>query len=124
MSSYSKDTVNVTAIEQSYVFPHGITAMATTSTKFGITAKDIIGDWFSLSLQGYLIVLEVANENHQIQSHSRRFLNPRRPDRKPTAAEQEEFLIQYDPLLPDDPQRVLSHNYEVLGVPDFLANVF
>ena len=43
MTSYSKESMNVTAIEQSYVFPHGITAITTTSTKFGITSKDIVG---------------------------------------------------------------------------------
>ena len=31
--------------EQTYIFPHGITALAPTSTKFGITTKDLIG-WF------------------------------------------------------------------------------
>lgn len=25
----------------------------------------------------------------------------------------EEWLIQYDPVIPDDPKRVLSHNYQV-----------
>ena len=29
--------------EQAYVFPHAITALAPTSTKFGITTKDLIG---------------------------------------------------------------------------------
>jgi len=56
----------------------------------------------------------VANANGKIQSFSRRLLNPRRPvDRKPTSQESEEFLIQYDPLLPDDSRKVLSHNYDV-----------
>ncbi len=44
------------------------------------------------------------------------FLNPRRPKRKPTSEEQEEFLIEYDPVLPHDPKRVLSHNYKVICV--------
>ena len=25
----------------------------------------------------------------------------------------EEWLMQYDPLIPDDPKRVLSHSYKV-----------
>ena len=29
--------------EQAYVFPHAITAIAPTSTKFGITTRDLIG---------------------------------------------------------------------------------
>jgi hypothetical protein len=43
MSSYSSKSVDVMAIEQAYVFPFAITAMAPTSTKFGITNKDLIG---------------------------------------------------------------------------------
>jgi hypothetical protein len=71
-----------------------------------MTSQRIIQSVFNSKFQ-------VASKNHQIQSYSRRFLNPRRPDRKPTAEEQEEFLIQYEPILPDDPRRVLSHNYVV-----------
>lgn len=54
----------------------------------------------------------MANEKHQVQSLPRRFLDPRRPKQKPTAEEAEEMLFQYDPLIPDDPRRVLSHTYE------------
>lgn len=39
--------------------------------------------------------------------------DPRRPKRKVTAEEQEEWLVQYDPLIPDDSRRVISHNYQV-----------
>jgi hypothetical protein len=42
MSSFSNKTTDVTAYEQSWVVPYGVTALATTSTKFGVTAKDII----------------------------------------------------------------------------------
>jgi hypothetical protein len=38
MSSYSNRTKDVTACEKSYVTPYGITALTTTSTKFGVTA--------------------------------------------------------------------------------------
>ena len=43
MSSYDENMRNVTAFERAYIFPHKVTAIATTSTKFGITSKDIIG---------------------------------------------------------------------------------
>ena len=46
MSPYSSKSVDLMAIEQAYVFPHAITAMAPTSTKFGITNKDLIGLFF------------------------------------------------------------------------------
>lgn len=55
----------------------------------------------------------VATKNHRIQSFSRHFLDPRRPNRKTTTEEQEEYLITYDPVLPNDSKRVLSHNYNV-----------
>ena len=100
ISAYSDDNNQVLAFEQSYVFPHAITAIAPTTTKFGITNKDLI----------------VANRNHQIQSIQRLLLNPRRPNRKTTAEEQEEYLIQYEPTIAYDPRRVLSHNYEVANI--------
>lgn len=34
-------------IEQSYIFPHSIASIATTSTKYGISTKDIIGMSYS-----------------------------------------------------------------------------
>jgi hypothetical protein len=56
----------------------------------------------------------VINGKGQVQTYSRRLLDPRRPKNKPTTAEQEEGLFQYDVLLPDDPRRVVSHNYDLL----------
>ncbi|KAF5347996.1 hypothetical protein D9757_014689 [Collybiopsis confluens] len=98
LSSFSDKMMDITAYQQAYVYPHAISAIAHTSTKFGITSKDII----------------VAHANNNIQSLSRRLLNPRRPvGRKPSSGEQEEFLIQYEPVIPDDPRKVLSHNYDV-----------
>ncbi|KAI9509927.1 DUF1620-domain-containing protein [Russula earlei] len=100
LSSYSNRSLAITTIEQSYIFPHAITSITTTSTKHGVSTKDII----------------VANENGQIQSFPRLLLNPRRTKDKPTAEDQEEWLVQYDPVLPDDTRRVLSHNYYVAKV--------
>ncbi|KAI0060106.1 DUF1620-domain-containing protein [Artomyces pyxidatus] len=96
LSSYSNKSLEVTAYAKSFVLSHGITAITATSTKYGITSKDII----------------VANDNGQIQSFPRTMLNPRRPKNKPTTEEQEEWLFQYDPIIPDDTRRVLSHNYQ------------
>lgn len=55
----------------------------------------------------------MATDDHKIHAISRRLLDPRRPKRKPTSEEQEEMLIEYDPLLPDEPKQVISHQYEV-----------
>ena len=50
ISSYANATTKVKVYEQSYVFPRGVTALATTSTKFGITSKDLIGATIRLVL--------------------------------------------------------------------------
>jgi hypothetical protein len=55
MSSYSSKSVDVMAIERAYVFPHAITTMAPTSTKFGITNKDLIG-MFCISTSLHLLM--------------------------------------------------------------------
>jgi hypothetical protein len=55
----------------------------------------------------------VASCKNSIQSIPRRLLNPRGPKHKPTSEEQEEILVQYDAVLPDDARLLLSHNYEV-----------
>ncbi|KAJ7065423.1 hypothetical protein C8F01DRAFT_1125582, partial [Mycena amicta] len=108
MSAFSQDIMRVEAMEQSYVYPHGVTAITTTSTKFGITTKDII----------------VATQNNKIHEIPRRMLNPRRPkDRKPTAEEQqEEQLLPYDLMMPDDPRRTISHKYEVRNTRNIITS--
>ncbi|KAF8153864.1 hypothetical protein B0H34DRAFT_661928 [Crassisporium funariophilum] len=105
LSSFSNDTTNFMFFEKAFVFPHAVSALAPTSTKFGISTRDLI----------------VATKNNRIQAFPRRLLDPRRPHRKPTTEESEEFLIQYDPVLPNDPQRVLSHNYDVANVQRIVA---
>ncbi|KAJ7498075.1 DUF1620-domain-containing protein [Mycena galericulata] len=107
MSAFSLESMNVEPLEQSYVFAHGVTAITTTSTKFGITSKDII----------------VATQNNKIHAIPRRMLNPRRPkNRKPTAEEQqEEQLIPYDVIMPDDPRRTISHTYEVANTRNIIT---
>ncbi|KAG6916080.1 hypothetical protein DXG01_008554 [Tephrocybe rancida] len=100
MSSFADDSVNIIAYEQAFLVSHAITALSPTSTKFGMSVKDLI----------------VASRAHQIGSIQRHLLNPRRPHGKVTAQEQEEFLVSYEPLLLSDPRRVLSHNYEVANI--------
>ncbi|KAI0052505.1 DUF1620-domain-containing protein [Auriscalpium vulgare] len=100
LSSFSNKTLEVTAYSRAFVFPHDVTAITTTATKYGVTSKDIL----------------VANTKGQIQSFTRLMLNPRRPKNKPTAEEQEEWLVQYDPIITDEPRRVLSHNYRVANI--------
>ncbi|KAJ7173455.1 DUF1620-domain-containing protein [Mycena filopes] len=108
LSAFSMESMQVEPLEQSYIYAHGITAITTTSTKFGITSKEII----------------VATQNSKIHAIPRRMLNPRRPkDRKPTAEEQqEEQLIPYDVIMPDDPRRTISHTYEVANTRQIITS--
>lgn len=125
LSSYSNASTNFNVYEETYVFPRGISALTTTSTKFGITSKDIIGtNHLSSSFPASVLTAHpiVAGENGIIQSFPRRFIDPRRPKRKPTNEEQEEWLVQYDPVTPDDPKRVLSHTYHVHNVRNILTS--
>ncbi|KAF7979908.1 hypothetical protein HWV62_40304 [Athelia sp. TMB] len=100
MSSFSNQTTQVTVYDRAYVSQYGISAITTTSTKFGVTAKDVI----------------FATKDGKVQSLPRRIFDPRRPSRKPTAEEVEEQLVQYEPVLPNPAQRILSHKYEVANV--------
>ncbi|KAG8215379.1 hypothetical protein J3R82DRAFT_8977 [Butyriboletus roseoflavus] len=100
ITSYSNKTTEFSVYEQAFAVPHGVTAIATTTTKFGVSTKDII----------------ISSRKNSIHSIPRRLLNPRRPKRKPTSEEAEEMLVQYDPVLPEDGRLVLSHYYEVADV--------
>jgi hypothetical protein len=43
MPSFSQKSLHLTAYEQAFVFPHAITALGSTPTKFRISSKDLIG---------------------------------------------------------------------------------
>jgi ER membrane protein complex subunit 1 len=119
-SVYYDRIANITIYEQTYVFPYAISAMTTTSTKFGMATKDLISLFSKAYVKGVRLItlLTVANSKGQIQTYPRRIFDPRRPKRKPTSEEQqEERLIQYDPLIPDDPRRAISHTYQVRSDP-------
>lgn len=107
--------------EQAWLLPHGITALAPTSTRFGVSMRDLIRECRSVhsyaapdlmdSCTPHLIT--VASRKHNVHHVPRRLLDPRRPTGKPSPAEAEEGLITYDAVLPTDSQLVLSHDYEV-----------
>ncbi|KAF9219877.1 DUF1620-domain-containing protein [Gyrodon lividus] len=105
ITSYSNKTTDFSVYEQAFVVPYGITAIAPTMTKFGVSTKDMI----------------VASRKNSIHALPRRLLDPRRPRRKPTNEEAEEMLVQYDAVLPDDPRLTLSHYYEVADVRQILT---
>lgn len=108
-------------MEQSYILQYGVSALSTTSTKFGIATKDLLRELEPspsydriLLNSGVFSLLIVATDRGQLQSLPRRLFDPRRPNRKPTSQEQQdEWLIQYEPVIPNDPRRTISHNYNV-----------
>ncbi|KAL1658638.1 hypothetical protein GGF50DRAFT_131591 [Schizophyllum commune] len=106
LSAFDTGLLNYTTYEQAYAYPQPITALATTRTKHGITMKDLI----------------VARADGKIHSLQRRLLDPRRPKHKPTAQDAEELLIQYEPVLPDDPKRILSHKYEITNTAKIITS--
>ncbi|KAG0371945.1 hypothetical protein BGX24_000952 [Mortierella sp. AD032] len=96
-SSFTAEKPHV--IAQSFPFSQTPSAIGVTTTKAGISAKDIL---FGLS-------------RHTVMAVNHRYLDPRRPTGAPTALEKEEMLIPYSPI-PDDARLYLSYNLEVANI--------
>ncbi|KAH8925822.1 DUF1620-domain-containing protein [Atractiella rhizophila] len=90
----------VMKIEQAFRWVGGVKTLGITSTRMGITTKNLL----------------VATENGQIYNIPRKFLDPRRPVGKPSKDDQEEMLIPYDPVIPPEPRWIVSGPSQVLGV--------
>ncbi|KAK3934414.1 DUF1620-domain-containing protein [Diplogelasinospora grovesii] len=89
-------------VSQAYVLAAPISALQVTQTRQGISARQ---------------VLAYLPEAHGIVGIPRILLDPRRPvGRDPTAAEIEEGLIKYSPVIEMDPKFVITHERDVLGV--------
>ncbi|CAE6483430.1 unnamed protein product [Rhizoctonia solani] len=104
-SSFSERSTRLHAIQQSFLFPYPVVALGTTATKFGISTKGLL----------------LATSKNQIYHLHRRVLDPRRPLQKPTTQDQEEMLFQYDPVLPPDTRRIVTHKNQVLGTKHVIA---
>lgn len=89
-------------LSHSYIFPAEISSLGVTTTKQGITTRE---------------VLAMMPWSSSIIALPKRLLDPRRPvDRDPNEAEREEGLIKYAPVLEIDPRSVISHKRELLGI--------
>ncbi|KAI9812301.1 MAG: DUF1620 super [Pycnora praestabilis] len=89
-------------ILQSFVIPQEISHMTVTQTSQGITSRQL------------LCTLPSSNS---IVAIPRSALDPRRPiGRDQTAAEAEEGLYRYAPVIEFDPRWIISHKREVVGV--------
>ncbi|KAJ9115119.1 hypothetical protein QFC22_005449 [Naganishia vaughanmartiniae] len=96
-SGFADDKVQ--AISRSFIMPTGVKSLTMTTSRYGITYKDLI----------------YINDKDQVAFIPRRLLDPRRPDVL-SSRDKEEMLIPYDPLLSIDPRRTLSHAYDIVGM--------
>ena len=97
----SCDSVLPLAYIHTFLYSGGtIQALATTTTKFGISLKNLL----------------IATDRESLISIPRKLLDPRRPTSKPSKAEAEEMLIPYAPLIPEDPKWILNHLYPAADI--------
>lgn len=94
-------------LSHSYIFPAEISSLGVTTTKQGITTRE---------------VLAMMPWSSSIIALPKRLLDPRRPvDRDPNEAEREEGLNKYTPALEIDPRSVINHKRELLGITDIVT---
>jgi hypothetical protein len=109
------ETPNVHAISRTFIVPVGVKRLQVTTSKYGITYKDLIRKHIGSSprFPDYsCFLLLVVTDRNQFITIPRRMLDPRRPD-VPSKRDKEEFLIPYQPLLFLDPKWQISHTYDV-----------
>ncbi len=95
-------------ISQTFLIPSPISSISVTSTLQGITTRSL---------------LCVVPDLNSIISISRAFVEPRRPvGRDPTAAEMEEGLFRYSPILEFEPKWILNHKREILNATDVITS--
>ena len=95
-------------LSQIFLIPGPISSMSITSTLQGITTRSL---------------LCVLPDNSAIISISRAFLDPRRPvGRDATAAEMEEGLFRYSPILDFEPKWMLSHKRELMNISEIITS--
>ncbi len=95
-------------ISQTFLIPSPISSMSVTSTLQGITTRSL---------------LCIVPDLNAIISISRAFVEPRRPvGRDPTAAEMEEGLFRYSPMLDFEPKWMLNHKREILNATDVITS--
>lgn len=100
------DTPHV--LSQTFLIPGPISSISVTSTLQGITTRSL------------LCVLPDAKA---LISISRAFLDPRRPvGRDATAAEIEEGLFRYSPMLDFEPKWVLNHKRELMSISEIVTS--
>jgi len=84
-------------LQKTYIFPHSIRALATTTTRFGTTSKHIL----------------VGLETGQVLGLDRRIIDPRRPEKAPKKQEAMEGLAKYNPFIPVIPMHMVSYYRQI-----------
>ena len=95
-------------LSQTFLIPGPVSSMSVTSTLQGITTRSL---------------LCVLPDIQALVSISRAFVDPRRPvDRDATAAEAEEGLFRYSPMLDFEPKWILNHKRELLSISQIITS--
>lgn len=108
-SSLKSASKTPSAMTKTYVLPGdggGVRALSTTKTSNGITNVDVL----------------VGLSSGRVMALKRRFLDPRRPDRKPTESDKKEQLVQYHPHLPNMPQQIISYNRTISNLQGIVSS--
>lgn len=80
-------------LHKRFIFPTGIRSLAASQTKRGCTEKQLL----------------IGMQSGQILQLDRRFIDPRRPEGKPTKSDTAEGLLAYSPYLPIIPSSVITY---------------
>lgn len=95
------------AVSKTFVLPGPITSLTVTQTRQGITTRQL---------------LAYVPDSHSITGIPRALMEPRRVvGRDPTAAEVEEGLSKYSPVIEFDPRSMITHERDVIGIQDIIA---
>jgi hypothetical protein len=104
----SSGIVLPSVVSQSFIIAAPMTALQVTETRQGISTRQLLA---------YL------PESHGIIGLPRAVIEPRRPiGRDPTAAEVEEGLMRYSPVIEIDPKLIITHERDVIGIQNIITN--
>ncbi|KAI9676046.1 MAG: hypothetical protein M1817_000789 [Caeruleum heppii] len=101
-SSPDRKPASPHVISQAFLIPQRISQMAISETRQGITSRNVLAS---------------LPDSDSIVAIPKSILEARRPvDRDPTAAEAEEGLLRYHPVLELHPAWMITHKRQVVGV--------
>jgi len=93
-------------VSKSYIFDSIITSIGVTTTRNSIANREVI----------------VGLDNNEMYGIPSIFLNARRKTHPPTNDDRQEALIQYHPIIPNNPKFVMTYSLPVTGVKTIISN--